>query len=99
MGDVIEKDFVAHGKLTIDLVWFNGRVHDGACNYSDPARPAASTILPQRTISSCRKRTSSSGVLLGAGFMPRSRMRPRTSAVATRVLSLALSFATISAGV
>src|SRR5262249_28600901 len=96
VSDVIEKNLIAGGKLAAACGRHRRARHR---NHSDRAMPASSTTLPQRAISDCRNSASSSGEPAPTGIMPISRMRARTSFIATAALSSALSFATIAGGV
>src|SRR5580704_7128952 len=80
MADMIEKNLIAGRKPAVDLA-LCGRA--GQAGYALPAMPAASTTLPQRSISDSKNFCRSGTDFLPIGIMPRSFIRASTSSMAT----------------
>src|SRR6516225_12243031 len=96
MRDMIKKYLLAGRQLAASLRRWCAA---GQKSHSEWAMPASSTTLPQRTISDCRNSWSSAGEPAPTGIIPISRMRKRTSGIATAAFSAALSLPTIAGGV
>src|SRR3984885_8119994 len=96
MGDMIEKNLVAGRQLAVDLV---ARGLAGQVRHSVWAMPAASSTLPQRTISACRNFCRLATEPVPTGIMPISVRRAVTSSIFTIVLSSVLSLLRMDCGV